>query len=59
MENLELRKKDLLEFEIVDLSQVKGGVESSYCGCGVTNGNCNGKDSGCGVYNGNCTNTPD
>lgn len=58
-----------LEFEPIDLSQIKGGLYNisltgggcagsngncgENCGCGGSNGNCSG-GSGCGGENGNC-----
>lgn len=44
-----------LTFELIDLSEVKGGLTSvANAGCGGSNGNC-GENSGCGGDNGNCS----
>lgn len=47
-----------LEFEPIDLSQIKGGLYDlsrvGSRGCGGSNGNC-GSGSGCGGQNGNCS----
>lgn len=48
-------KTQEVTFEVIDLSEVKGGFASiaSEGGCGGSNGNC-GNTSGCGGSNGNC-----
>lgn len=49
--------KNKLEFEVINLSEVKGGLSPPTevsGGCGGSNGNCSGS-SVCGGSNGNCS----
>lgn len=50
-------KKLLEEFNVIDLSEIRGGIAAftkTTGGCGGTNGNCSG-GGGCGGSDGNCT----
>ena len=54
--NIKFMKNNRLKFEVIDLSEVKGGLTPQPVlpsGCGGSNGNCT-LYSGCGGSNGNC-----